>query len=136
MIHSDSIGGSQLSDLANLIERKILEVVRESGKKGILQREIWKILGLDSRNGARIIRRLEQQGFVTRDTVTYKGRKTYMVFATKKALTPLKIPDEVKEIPCFSCEKLERCGEGAGINPITCKKLNNWLKEKIRGNGR
>lgn len=118
--------------LSNDLERKILEIVRESGEKGILQRDLWKILGIDSRNGSRVIRRLEQRGYLTREAVMYKGRKTYIVRATQKALTPLVIDELLKSIPCFTCEYLEKCGEGAEINPTKCDKINKWILEQIK----
>jgi len=116
----------------SIIERRILEAVRDAGEKGLLQRELWKILGIDSRNGARIVRRLEQQGYLTREAVMYKGRKTYIIRITKKVLTPITVDFILKSIPCFTCEYLERCGEGAEINPIKCKKINKWLSEYVR----
>lgn len=115
-----------------IIERRILEAVKDAGEKGVLQRELWKILGIDSRNGARIVRRLEQQGYLTREAVMYKGRKTYIVRITKKVLTPIVVDPVLKSIPCFTCEYLEKCGEGAEINPIKCEKINKWLSEYVQ----
>ncbi len=118
--------------LGNSLERRILEIVKESGEKGILQRDLWKILGIDSRNGARIVRRLEQCGYLVREAVMYKGRRTYIVKIAKKVLTPIVIDSLLKSIPCFTCEYLQKCGEGAEINPIKCEKINRWIMEQLK----
>lgn len=114
------------------IERRILEAVREAGDKGILQRELWRVVGIDSRNGARIVRRLEQRGFLVREAVMYKGRRTYVVRLTKKALTPIVLDPVLVSIPCFTCPMLSRCGEGAPTSPVKCERLNRWLAEYVR----
>ncbi|RLE63869.1 MAG: transcription factor TFIIIC, partial [Thermoprotei archaeon] len=44
----------RLSDL----EKRIIEILETAGDEGLLQRELWNILGIDSRSGMRVVARL------------------------------------------------------------------------------
>lgn len=112
------------------VERKIINIVEKAGEKGLIQRELWNMLGLDSRSGARIISRLEKRGIVERERTVYKGKLTYLVRVAKKYRERRYISPLLKDIPCFSCENLFRCGEGGEHDPAKCEKLSRWLQEK------
>ncbi|MEM4435064.1 MAG: hypothetical protein QXP10_03200, partial [Sulfolobales archaeon] len=62
-------------------EERVLEIIRESTKKsgGIVQSELWRILGIDSREGSKLIARLMRKGLLMREAITYKGKKTYIL---------------------------------------------------------
>ncbi len=110
-----------------IIERKIIDLVRKAGEKGVIQRELWKELGIDSRRGIRIIRRLEQQGIIKREELYYRGRKTYILKPAIMMKAKVVLKPILDEIPCFYCPFLLKCGSGE-INPIQCEKLNEWLR--------
>ena len=59
------------------LERKAYEIIRKSGKNGILQSELWRILGVDSREGSRIALRLLKKGLIEREPVVHNGKRTY-----------------------------------------------------------
>lgn len=42
------------------LETKAYEVVRETGENGVSQAKLWKLLGLTSREGSRLAKRLER----------------------------------------------------------------------------
>jgi len=109
-----------------VLERKTLEIVREAGEKGVLQKDLWKKLGLDSRKGLKIVRKLEEQGLILREQVVLRGRKTYVI----RPATPLQkettIPDFLEEIPCFFCPNLARCASGE-VDFLECPILRRWL---------
>jgi len=114
-------------EIADVIERRILDVVRKAGEKGILQREIWAKLSIDSRKGHRILKHLEAQGYIERIPVTYRGRRTYIVKPTSKLFAVVRIPPVLEEIPCFYCEHLPHCSSGYR-DPLSCEKFIAWLK--------
>jgi len=114
------------SEITDVIERRILDIVKRAGKKGILQREIWSKLSIDSRRGHRILKHLEAQGVIERIPITYRGRRTYIVKPTPKLFASIKIPEELAEIPCFFCKLLPRCSSGH-MNPLDCDKFSRWL---------
>ncbi|QOJ78263.1 hypothetical protein IG193_05695 [Infirmifilum lucidum] len=109
-----------------LLERKVLEAVKESGEAGILQKELWKRLSLDSRRGLRIIRKLEEQGLILREQVILHGRKTYIVRPALKLKKEVIIPDFLDEVPCFYCPSLAKCASGE-VDFHNCPTLKRWL---------
>lgn len=116
------------------IEKKIIELVKKAGEDGIIQRELWKLIGLDSRRGVRIIRRLEQQGIISRSEIIYKGRKTYILRPAIMMKAKTVIPDFLDDIPCMFCPELPRCESGER-NVINCPILNKWIEKKRREYG-
>ena len=124
------IGGrNSLDSVPEILERKLLKVLKEAGEEGILQRELWEKLDIDSRKGVKLIRRLERRGLLTRVSTTYKGRRAYIVKISERALERATLPPSLEDIPCFSCALLKECGEKISTNPINCPKLNRWLLE-------
>ena len=120
-------GGNYLSSVPEILERRLLKLLSEIGDEGILQKELWKKLNIDSRKGIKIVRRLEKQGLLVRQSVIHRGRKTYIVKLGPKYYVKKTIPSDVVGIPCFFCNLLEDCGEKISINPVNCPKLNSWL---------
>ncbi|ALU11819.1 hypothetical protein EYM_05065 [Ignicoccus islandicus DSM 13165] len=135
-------------------EKKALKLIIEAGEEGLLQQDLWKMLGIDSRDGSRIALRLAKKKLIYRELVTIKGRKTYRLTALVD-----KIPEEEEEkkeeksetkyvrrpprpvrlnvkvsmklvstVPCATCPNLQRCAKGQFYDPTKCKKLNQWLQ--------
>jgi len=107
----------------------LLKLLSESGDEGILQKDLWKKLNIDSRKGIKIVRTLEKQGLLTRQAIIYRGRKSYIVRLGPRYFAKRTIPKYVLSIPCFFCNLLEDCGEKISVNPINCPKMNAWLVE-------
>ena len=63
-------------ELVDLTSR-VYKLVVERGRDGVLQSEIWKELGLTSRDGSRLAIRLERRGLIGRVKVLEEGRWTY-----------------------------------------------------------
>uniref|UniRef100_A0A7C1T5H0 B-block binding subunit of TFIIIC domain-containing protein n=1 Tax=Thermofilum pendens TaxID=2269 RepID=A0A7C1T5H0_THEPE len=108
------------------MERKLYEAIREAGNSGIMQRDLWKKLGIDSRVGMRILRQLEKQGLVIREEVVHKGRKSYVIRAVERTEDRVEIPGFLEEVPCFLCSSLRRCVYGE-IDISGCTKIKRWL---------
>ncbi|MEM0088083.1 MAG: hypothetical protein QXT33_04270 [Thermofilum sp.] len=115
-----------------MMEKKVYETVLEAGDTGIMQRDLWRKIGLDSRLGMRILRRLERQGLVKREEIIYKGRRSYLVRAVPSAERELQLPDFLDEVPCFYCPNLRHCAYGER-DILSCPLLNRWLNEEDRG---
>ncbi len=113
------------------LERRILDILKKAGEKGILQRDLWGILNVDSRRGIKVIRRLERMGLIKREACTYKGRKTYILRPTPKAYHKVELPPFLDEIPCFYCPRLQRCSRG-DLPVETCEVLEERLLEASR----
>lgn len=111
-------GGEQL-------ERRLLELVSAAGEAGILQRDVWHLLNIDSRKGSRIIKRLEKMGLIARETVVHKGRRVYLLKPTKRLRVMPRLPDELEEIPCFYCPLLISCGDPSKI--LNCERMAKWF---------
>lgn len=107
---------------------KVYRLVIENGESGILQSELWKVLGLTSRDGSRIASRLEKRRLIKREKVLERGRWTYK-------LLPLVIPIDtgsIEDAPCIRCPDEERCFIDGEISPLTCLKIENWYNTEYR----
>jgi Lrp/AsnC family transcriptional regulator, leucine-responsive regulatory protein len=91
----------------------------QSKPEGILQSELWKELGVDSRKCSRIVKKLEESGLIDREEFKRDGIKTYLLRAKRQPVNPghLLAGDEL--IPCISCE-LECVVE-------ECHPLMDWM---------
>jgi predicted DNA-binding transcriptional regulator len=109
-------------ELVDLTSR-VYKLVVERGKDGVLQSEIWKELGLTSRDGSRLAIRLEKRGMIKRVKVLDDGRWTYK-------LTPLRLPANISSMesaPCIVCPVEGKCSVTTEINPFTCPLIGPWV---------
>ena len=109
-------------ELVDLTSR-VYKLVVERGRDGVLQSEIWKELGLTSRDGSRLAIRLERRGLIGRVKVLEEGRWTYK-------LTPLRFPTDMTSIekaPCIVCQFESKCTIDGQISPYVCPLLGPWV---------
>ncbi|WP_440059871.1 MarR family transcriptional regulator [Thermogladius sp. 4427co] len=130
------------------IDEKILEFLIENEGRDIIQSEISKTLGLNSKEVSRVIKKLEDEGLIQREPLVYKGRRTYRIIVnihniTEQGKTSLyativkrklveNIVQEVVEIPCVYCPYINRCYEGGFYDPTNCQFINEWFKTRIK----
>lgn len=112
------------------MEKKAVDIIGRAGNNGILQSELWKILGTDSREGSRIAIRLERKGIITREPIVHDGKHTYNLKIIKREPKRILI-SSIKGIPCFTCPILMKCGPGGEITPIDCQKLYEWIINQV-----
>lgn len=105
------------------LERKALDIVMKAGPEGILQTELWKKIGVSSREGSRICVRLERWGLIGREKFLSDGRWTYKIFSTKP---PLKL-DSIMGAPCITCPYFSQCAPGSEVSPERCIWLEEWV---------
>jgi predicted DNA-binding transcriptional regulator len=109
-------------ELVDLTSR-VYKLVVERGRDGVLQSEIWKELGLTSRDGSRLAIRLERRGLIGRVKVLEDGRWTYK-------LTPLRFPTDMTSIekaPCIICQFESKCAVDGQISPYVCPLIGPWV---------
>ena len=111
----------------NELERKALSLVLEAGEEGILQSDMWKSLGVTSREGSRLAIKFEEKGAVERRKVLHKGRWTYKLFSQTRAVTI----DSIRDCPCMVCEDIDKCFTGGEITPINCPHLTIWIDPNL-----
>jgi len=114
-------------ELVDLTSR-VYKLVVERGRDGVLQSEIWKELGLTSRDGSRLAIRLERRGLIGRVKVLEEGRWTYK-------LTPLRFPTDMASIekaPCIICQYESKCSVDGEVSPYVCPWLGPWVIEEFR----
>ena len=107
---------------------RVYKLVVERGRDGVLQSEIWKELGLTSRDGSRLAIRLERRGLIGRVKVLEEGRWTYK-------LTPLRFPTDMASIekaPCIVCQYESKCSIDGEISPYICPWIGPWVVEEAR----
>jgi predicted DNA-binding transcriptional regulator len=109
-------------ELVDLTSR-VYKLVVERGKGGVHQSEIWKELGLTSRDGSRLAIRLEKRGMIKRVKVLDDGRWTYK-------LTPLRLPANISSMesaPCIVCPVESMCSPNSDVNPFSCPLIGPWV---------
>ncbi len=114
-------------ELVDLTSR-VYKLVVERGRDGVLQSEIWKELGLTSRDGSRLAIRLERRGLIGRVKVLEDGRWTYK-------LTPLRFPTDMASIekaPCIVCQYESKCSIDGEISPYICPWIGPWVVSEAR----
>ena len=114
-------------ELVDLTSR-VYKLVVERGRDGVLQSEIWKELGLTSRDGSRLAIRLERRGLIGRVKVLEDGRWTYK-------LTPLRFPTDMASIeraPCVICQYEFKCSVDGEVSPYVCPWIGPWVLEEAR----
>jgi predicted DNA-binding transcriptional regulator len=114
-------------ELVDLTSR-VYKLVVERGRDGVLQSEIWKELGLTSRDGSRLAIRLERRGLIGRVKVLEEGRWTYK-------LTPLRFPTDMASIekaPCIVCQFESKCAVDGEISPYVCPWIGPWVTEEFK----
>ena len=112
-------------ELVDLTSR-VYKLVVERGRDGVLQSEIWKELGLTSRDGSRLAIRLERRGLIGRVKVLEEGRWTYK-------LTPLRFPTDMTSIekaPCIVCQYEPKCSIEGEISPYVCPWIGPWVVQE------
>ena len=127
----EDIGQRGLDEL----EARALEIIKSRGNEGIYQHELWKALGLDSREGSRLALRLLKKGLIIREPAVHRGRRTYKLYLAKQVKQQVRLEVRIGnalEIPCFACKNLEKCHSGGFFDPINCPLLGAWLNSKIR----
>jgi DNA-binding Lrp family transcriptional regulator len=126
---------------------KILEFLLENEGRDILQSDLWKELGLSSKDVSKILKKLEEEGLIKREPVVYKGRKTYKIMVLSDSLLNSdkigvtrsvgrylmrKLVNEALDIPCLSCPYISKCYEGGFYDPVNCQFLNEWILRNMR----
>jgi len=100
-----------------------LRMIIEAGEEGIFQSELWKRLGINSREGSRLSLRFERRGLIRRERALYKGRWTYRLISKRKNVSLRSIAD----CPCLLCDDIDKCYEGGTVSPISCERLTEWI---------
>ena len=116
------------------LENKALDMIKNN--KGILQSDLWKMLGLDSREGSRIVLRLSKKGLIKRKPVIVNGRKTYKLYLVELSETASITVDlsSVLDIPCTVCPYITQCGPGNYYDPASCPLMTDWLRNSTLKN--
>lgn len=115
------------------LESKILEIIKSKTEKegGVIQSTLWSMLGIDNREGTKIVLGLVRKGLIKREPVTFKGRRTYKLIYSPIKSAKLNIVvklNPVMYIPCFTCRELLRCGMGGYYNPYKCLFLSHFIE--------
>jgi len=111
-------------DLEESAMRRSLATIQQYGQRGILQSDLWRRIGLDSRKGSRQVLNLERRGLIERQRELNRGRWTYRLSANRGVTTV----DTVADIPCVSCEEdYKGICPTHDVNPAVCTKLTSWV---------
>ncbi len=101
-----------------VLEKAVLDMIKSS-KNGVLQSEIWKAVGIDSRKCSRIVVALEKRGLIKREWEKIKGTRTYRVSYIGNPLDYDSLMAGGRLAPCIGCN--EEC------KPIECLSMDQWV---------
>jgi len=104
-------------------ENRAFQLILESDEEGILQIEMLKILGVDSREGSSIALKFLKRELIKRQRELHDGRWTYRLISVKN---PINV-DSIMDCPCMACNDIDRCTPGSFVSPLLCKKLTYWF---------
>ncbi len=122
-------GRKQLSVEDSL--KKAIEIVRRVGSTGIPQQDLFVKLGLESKEGIKLVHRMIRRGYVVREKVVVNGRKTYVLFSPEYRRYDSTVSLETAiRIPCFTCPFFKECGVGGSWSPLNCEYMEKWLEEE------
>ena len=108
-------------------EQRALKLIFDTGEKGLLQSELWKLLEVSSREGSRLAKKFEEKGKVIRIKVLNEGRWTYKLYFKKEPVTL----DSVAGCPCLICPEIDKCFRGGTQDPNICLLLTAWIDPRI-----
>jgi len=91
----------------------------QSRPEGMLQSELWKELGLDSRKCSRIVKKMVESGLIDRIEYKKDGVKTFLLRVKRLPVNPRYLLAGDELIPCIGCE-LECIVE-------QCHPLMDWM---------
>jgi len=113
----------------NDLEQKALQLIMNTGDKGLLQSELWRKMKASSREGSRVSLKLERKGLILRDRELSEGRWTYRLYSKRQ---PVSI-DSILACPCLTCVEKLRCGAGSKSSPNECDRLTQWILDSSGG---
>ena len=105
------------------LEYRALQMLVTKSPEGILQCNLWKDLKASSREGSRVTLKLENKSLIRRERELFNGRWTYRVHLKRR---PTEI-DSILDVPCVSCQDIEKCENNSEVSPTACKQLSKWL---------
>ena len=111
------------------LEKDALDLIKNT-RGGLLQSDLWKKLGLDSREGSRLVLRLTKRGIIRREQVSVNGRRTYKLFLIEDSRPTAKLEvnvGSILDLPCITCPYIDQCGPGNFYDPATCPLMENWV---------
>ena len=108
-------------------EQRALRLIYDAGDEGLLQSDLWKLLGVSSREGSRLAKKFEEKGRIVREEVLNDGRWTYKLLSKKEPVTL----DSVRGCPCLICSEVEKCFRGGTQDPVYCQLLTAWIDPRI-----
>ena len=76
----------------------------QSNPDGVLQSELWKLLGVDSRKCSRIVKKLLDDELIERLEYRKDGIKTFILKAKRNPVDPNLLLAGEELIPCIACE--------------------------------
>jgi hypothetical protein len=110
------------------MEYKALNFIENTGGQGVLQSDLWRLLGASSREGSRIALKLKNKGLIRRERELFEGRWTYRLFPKRQ---PASI-ESIFECPCLMCVNNARCGAFGSISPQQCERLTEWVVALVK----
>jgi len=109
------------------IDQEALRLIFETGDEGLLQSDLWRELGVSSREGSRLATRFEEREKITREKELNNGRWTYRLYFKREPVTL----DSVKGCPCLICSEMDKCFSGGTNDPTVCNALTAWIDPRI-----
>lgn len=105
----------------------------------VYQNDIPKLTGIDAKTVSKSLYKLEKLGLIIREQTDHNKRKTYIVKidfekAAKQLeeigetlFEPRDLFEQIADIPCLSCQNINKCYEGGFYDPVYCPLIFDYL---------
>jgi DNA-binding MarR family transcriptional regulator len=110
------------------LEQNALQLIFNSEGEGLIQSEMWKELGVSSREVSRLVLKFEEKGIIERRRVLHNGRWTYRLYSKRQYVTL----NSIYDCPCLTCEEIDRCFPRGAKTSISCNELTKWIEVKTK----
>lgn len=125
----------------NKYDIEILKFLYRS-ENPIYQNDVSSMVNISSKVVSKSLYKLEKIGLITREPAVHKKRRTYIIRVDKDKVLglleelgelPVTIAEAVAsiiEVPCVSCQYINKCYEGGFYDPVACLWLSNYIRSK------
>jgi len=109
------------------MDSQVIAVIKKAGKRGLLLPELVQRLNRPKKDVERIIESLKAGGYIKEVIEQHDGKPVTRIIWRESGIGW----DTLRGCPCFSCPEIDRCGAGQPISPWTCKKLDEWITDRL-----
>lgn len=108
-------------------EMQLIEAIKN--KSGILQSEISDEVSYTARTVSRLVRKMEEEGVITRNKIVHEGSQTYELSLTEEAQDVF--GDELDYSLLMAGDMISPLVTDDDLDPIESEQFGRWIMELV-----